>query len=410
MPRNKRKEGGGVGYVLRQFPVLSETFILNEILAIEAKGVPVHIFSLAPPKDPRFHGNLVKLKAPISYIPGILELKNLWSYNRKAAKLFGKSYYRTLFYSLRSCRPGFVWRFLQAAHVAVKAERFGIDHFHAHFATRPTTVAHLAHKITGRPYSITTHAYDIYKRQVKRGSLEHNLGKAKFVVAISDYNQTYLETRCNGSSPNIVRINNGIDMSQFAPNGAAPAEPFTILSVARFVEKKGLPDLVEACRHLRDREVDFQCWLIGRGRMHGQLNDLIKKWKLKRHVHILGPHNQDEMVERYRAAQLFVLPCTLGPDGNRDGLPVSIVEALACDLPVISTAVTGIPEVVHDGVNGLIVPEGDPVALADAIQSVIEDEALYKSLQAEARASVTTTFDLTKTTETLQRLFNGGPV
>ena len=398
---------GGIGYVLKKFPVLSETFILNEVLALEALGIRVHIFSLERPNDPRFHAGLSRLKASVSYVPDISDLRTLFRHQRQTAKRYRKGYLRALTHVLAKGRPTLFGRFLQACYVANEARRLRLEHFHAHFATRPTTAAFLASMISGIPYSFSAHAMDIFKARLSRQALAKKVEKAKFVVTVSDYNKTYLEKLAESPAGKIVRVYNGIDLLQFCPNGVAPAVPFTIVCVARLVEKKGLPVLIEACGMLRERGVGFRCWIVGKGRMRGQLDSLIRRWKLSDHVQLLGPHTHDEVLERYRSAHVYALPCVVGSDGNRDGLPVSIVEALACGLPVITTRMTGIPEVVRHQHNGLLVAQGDPSALADALESVIGDAELYESLQANTRDSVASTFDLKQTAEELHRLFEG---
>ena len=402
------KSSGAVGYVLRKFPVLSETFILNELLALEARGVPLHIFSLERPNDPRFHEDLPKLKARVAYVPGLSEMNTLLGHHRRASKCFKKRYYRALLYALVRGKPTLAWRFLQSGYVANEAQRLRLSHLHAHFANRPASVAFFASKITGIPYSFTAHAMDIFKAEVNPKSLSRKLQAARFVVTVSDFNKTYLETKTNGARVNIVRIYNGIDLERFSPDGAPSSSPFTLLCVARLVEKKGISILIEACRHLRDRGVAFRCWIVGKGRIRPKLEALIKEWKLREHVHLLGPHTQMEVRERYRAAQLYVLPCIVSSDGNRDGLPVSIVEALACGLPVVTTPVTGIPEVVSHNHNGLLVASGDAQAVADAIQSLINDRGLYEQLHQNARPSVASRFDVNETAELLRRLLQGG--
>lgn len=399
----------GLGYVLRKFPVLSETFVLNEILALEGQGTPVHVFSLAPPRDSRFHESLARLKAPVWYVPGVTDLKGLLRYNVKAAKRFKGAYVRTLLYVLRQASPSLLWRFLQAAYIAEKARRLHLRHLHAHFATKATSAAFLASMIGGAPYSFTAHAYDIYKSSVSRRVLARKASKAAFVVTISETNKRYLDEVLNGCPADVFLVRNGIDLSHFAP--AAPASglrgPFTILTVARLIEKKGVSILVEACRHLRDRGLAFECLIVGQGRLRARLHELIGEWQLGDRVRLLGPRTQGEVLELYRAADLFVLPCIVDGEGNREGLPVSIVEALACALPVVSTPVAGIPEAVRDGDNGLLVPQGDALALADAIASLIADRDLYDRLRANARASVAESFDLARTATSLRRLFEG---
>jgi colanic acid/amylovoran biosynthesis glycosyltransferase len=393
-----------VGYVLRKFPVLSETFILNEILALESRGVEVHIFTLAPSRDPRFHEGVGRLKATIHHVPGISDIGTLIKHGRRQASRSPQRYQRQLLRVLGTGRLKLLWRFLQAAYVADRARSTGVGHLHAHFANHPTTVAHQASKLLGIPFSFTAHAYDVY-RDADLRVIARKMSDACFTVTISEYNAGFLRSLANGHSPRIELIRNGIDMERFSVPRAKPTEPFTILAVARLVEKKGLPLLVEACRNLRDRGLSFRCEIVGNGAQKALLDQLIRQWNLADRVRLLGALAQQEIVERYQQAHLLVLPCIVGQDGNRDGLPVSIVEALACGVPVISTPVAGIPEVVRDGVNGLLVPQGDAAALTDAIHRLICERQLLNRLATAARASVLDEFDHEKTAARLHALF-----
>ena len=344
----------------------------------------------------------------MSYLPDISDYKALLRQNILAAKRHPRRYFGTLIYTLIRVKPTLMWRFLQACHVANEAQRLRLDHLHAHFATRATSVAFLASMISHISYSFTGHAIDIYKEKLSRRALVKKIENARFVVTVSDYNKTYLERLANYRSGKIVRIYNGIDLTRFVPNGVPARSPFTILCVARLAEKKGLPVLIQACRRLHSKGVTFQCWIVGHGPKRARLEALISRWKLHEHVHLLGPHTQLEVLKRYQSSHLFVLPAIVGSNGNREGLPVSIVEALACGLPVVSTPITGIPEVVRDQHNGLLVPEGDSDALTLAIESVMQNIELYERLQANTRPSVTANFDVRQTTEALQRLFEEG--
>jgi len=398
-----------VGYVLRKFPVLSETFILNELLELEAQGVPLHVFALMPSTEPRFHEDLPKLKAHVTYVPRGPELGKLLRHQRRLARHAGGAYWGTLAYAVTRARPTLLWRFLQAGYVASEAGRLGIRHIHAQFANHPTTVAMLVSRLTGIPFSFTAHAMDLFKDAVERRVLARKVAEARFVATVSEFNVSYLQALGRSANGKIALIPNGIDLDRFSPNGTSPRSPFRILCVARLVEKKGLPVLIEACRLLRDRGIAFRCEIVGKGILRPQLASLIRQHQLAQHVHLAGPATQGEVRERYREADLYVLPCIIAADGNRDGLPVSLVEALACGLPVISTPVTGIPEVVRNGENGLLVAPGDPAALADAIAAVVADPGLYQRLQAGARPSVVARFDRRRTIAALRRLLVESP-
>lgn len=401
-----------VAYVLRKFPKLSETFVLNEILGLEALGTKVLVFSLMAPTDPYFHDDITRLEAPIAYVPGLLDPRDrhaLRAGNRQARRAFGRAWWRTLASAFASLRPTRLWRFYQAAWIAERAGRLGVTHYHAHFAEQATLVARLAAAISGRPYSFTAHAADIYRNDVDLRLLRRNVAAARFVATVSASNMRHLASVCAEGAAKLVLVRNGVDMTRFIANGSATAPPFTILSVARLVEKKGGCYLVEACRLLHERGVSFRCEIIGRGNLRQPLLEQIRRAGLERTVKLLGGRKHGYVLARYRTAHLFALPSVVGDDGNREGLPVSIVEALACSLPVVSTPVTGIPEVVREGHNGLLVPERDPVALADAMQRLIEDRELYGRLRAQARPSVQATYDATGISEQLRGLFVGRP-
>ncbi|HUF51136.1 MAG TPA: glycosyltransferase [Longimicrobiales bacterium] len=389
---------------MRKFPVLSETFILNEILALEAKGLEVHIFPLAPTRDPHFHEGVGRLKATIHYVPGVEDLRALLRHARRQARRTPRPFLRQLLLALRTGKPLLLWRLLQAAYIADRAHKAGVGHLHAHFANRATTVARQASRMLGIPFSFTAHAFDVF-RGADRDVIAGKMADARFTATVSDYNVRFLESLGNGQRPRIELIRNGIDMDRFAEPDRPPSGPFTILAVARLVEKKGLQLLIEACRILRERGREFRCDIVGKGALRAELERLIRQHDLRVHVHLIGPLTQQSIVQRYHGAHVLALPCIVGADGNREGLPVSIVEALACGVPVVSTPVTGIPEAVHHGVNGLLVPEGDAVGLADALERLMTDDALLQRLRQAARPSVVDEYRQERTSGRLLELF-----
>lgn len=399
-----KSESKVVGYVVRKFPVLSETFILNEILALEEMGVTVQIFSLAPTRDPRFHEGVCRLRGDINYVPGADETSALIRHARRQATRNPVRYRSELLKVLSAGRPRLLWRFLQASWVADRARRMGVQHFHAHFANRSATVARQASRLLRVPFSFTAHAFDIY-RDADHHVLARKMSEARFTATVSEYNVRFLESLSNGYKPRVELVRNGIDMSRFVPAATPPDGVFRILTVARLVEKKGLAILVEACSILKQRNLEFKCDIIGKGALRAELERMIRELGLKDRVRLLGPLAQQHIVPEYHNAHLVVLPCVVGNDGNRDGLPVSIIEALACGIPVVSTPVTGIPEAVHDGKNGLIIPSGDALQLADAIERVMRNPDLHSKLSAAARPSVLDVYDQSRTTAQLYELF-----
>jgi glycosyltransferase involved in cell wall biosynthesis len=394
-----------LGYVLRKFPVLSETFILNEILALEARGVEVHIFPLAPSRDPRFHEGVGRLKATMHHVPP--DVSTLLHHARRIADRKPERFRKRLLKALGSGKPERLWRFLQATYVADRARRVRVTHLHAHFANHPSIVAHDAAKLIGIPFSFTAHAYDMFRRADTK-TIARTMADAKFAVTISEHNVAFLKSISKSASTRIELVRNGVDMQRFSPNGGAPAGEFRMLTVSRLVEKKGLPVLIEACHLLRQRGFTFECEIIGKGAQKALLDQLIKQWNLGDYVKLVGALAHQEVTQRYHNAHVVVLPCIVGQDGNQDGLPVSIVEALASGVPVVATPISGVPEAVRDNENGLLVPPADANALADALQKLMSDPALLARLRDNARASVLDQFDERETAHRLHDLFSEG--
>jgi glycosyltransferase involved in cell wall biosynthesis len=378
---------GRIGFLVKTYPKLSETFILEEILGLERLGVDLHIFSLNPPKDEVAHAAVKKVRARVSYepSPGISNLP------RSALQLM----------SLLLCSPirclrtvaflttragGGRWRDLQrACSIANAVSRSRVTHLHTHFISEPADVAELVHKLTGLPFSISAHAKDIYLSSPR--GLKRKLMNARFTVTCTEYNRGYLASLADESV--VRRMYHGVDPQQFAPN---PAEPETrtplILSVGRLREKKGFRFLIDACQALREAGQPFRCEIIGYGEEHDRLQHLIDRYRLGDCVVLIGKTSREQLIQRYRAATAFVLPCVIAADGDRDGIPNVLLEAMATALPVISTPVSGIPEVVLDEETGLIVPPADAGALARQIQRLLHDRALRRRLGDAARRLV----------------------
>lgn len=399
-----------IGYVLRRFPVLSETFVLNEILAMEARGFEVEIFSILQPRDPRFHENLSRLKANIRYLPDLSEFGSLRRYNERAYTSYGARYVKAAARHCRAPTRARIRTALQAGYVAQRVRERRIAHLHAHFANAVADMAALVHDMTGVPFSFTAHAVDIYKDDVDRAALAAKMRKASFVATVSDSNADFLRTLAPDQAGKVRRIYNGIDLGHFSVERGDAGDALSILCVARLVEKKGLDVLVRACAILRDQGRRFSCRILGKGAMRPVLNDLIRDLDLADTVRLVGVATQNEIVAHYAAADLFVLPCVVARDGNREGLPVSIVEALACGLPVVSTPVAGIPEAVRDGHNGLLTRERDPADLAAAIGRLFDDRALFGRMRRNARASVLERFDQEATYDDLAAALRRMPV
>ncbi len=389
----------GLGYVLRMFPQTSETFIANEVLELERLGVPIRIYSYRRPKDAVYHGFLRLIRAKIAYLPDPL-YRHVWGLVRAQRAIRGIDpvrYRRTLRYvlvrSLRSVKPDVWRRFLQASYLAYLMRDGGVDHLHAHFAHRSTQVAMLAGMLTGLPFSFSAHAKDIYAADP--ADLREKVQAAQFVVTCTRANQKYLQEIVAADQRDKIHLcYHGVDISKFRPfEGRIIRDRHLILAVGRLVEKKGFRHLLNACKILRDKGHDFRCLIIGEGPDRRSLQKMVRTLALQDVVVFEGSRSQEEVLDSYRRATVFALPCQVVKDGDRDGIPNVLFEAMATGLPVVSTPVSGIPELIENGRNGLLVAERDPEALASAIELLLQDGALREGLGRNARFTVATEFD-----------------
>ena len=394
-----------IGYLLKTFPKLSETFILNEILELERQGLNLHIFSLRRPVDRRQHPALSQLQAPVTYIPSLLPewhhdeetqlIKNQVAWGQRDPNQLMAA---LQFYGDRPETRRFN-EFLQGCYLATELERLGIEHLHVHFANIPAATAEMAQRLNGVPFSITAHAKDIYLTEPV--ALDRRLRSAEFVLTCTDYNRRYLASVSTSDTP-IHLSYHGIDLSRFTrPPGGSPvaaaapaARPLQLLSVGRFCEKKGFAYLLEACQQLRVAGVNFHCNLVGYGPLQAALEAQIQALELAERVTLVGQLTQNQVIEQYRQADVFVLPCLVTDDGDRDGIPNVLLEAMALGVPVVSTAISGITELVQSGQNGLLIPEKDVAALTLALRQLTQDAALRERLGQAGSRTVHQNFTL----------------
>jgi glycosyltransferase involved in cell wall biosynthesis len=395
------RESPRVGYVLKMYPRLSETFILSEILAHEAAGLPLEIFSLRAPIDGRFHEGLSRVQARVQYLPGDrLKPAELWSAVQ----------------SIYKAEPGLLERFAhvprhdsvntayQGLMLAAEVRRLGITHLHAHFANVAAATARIASCLTGVPYSITAHAKDIFHCDVDGEALRRQLRDASAVVTVSDYNVRFLRDAFGENAAAVQRIYNGVDLDRFPYRAPAERGPL-ILGTGRLVEKKGFDVLLRACAILAGRHREFHCELIGDGELRPQLERQIVALGLDDRVTMRGALPQHEVIARVREAAALAAPCVVAQDDNRDGLPTVLIEAMALGTPCVSTDVTGIPEILRDGETGLLVGQNDPEGLAAALERLLDDAQLRVRLAEEARRLVESDFDIDRNTARQRTLF-----
>lgn len=391
-----KKPSSKIGYVLKMYPRFSETFIVNEILELERRGMDIHIFSLKRPKIGRFHTRVTQVRAEATYLTLRGSAPVLRVHRRLLLKFRGR-YLRALLSALSRRKRSALTRFLQAGLLVDQLHQTGVAHLHAHFASTATRVAMFAHLISGIPYSFTAHAKDIFLNNLDSRLLKQKISLADFVVTVSHFNKSYLTGLCGEVVKQKVRVvYNGIDLTVFRPNHRAEREESHILGVGRLVEKKGFTYLVEACRILREWGVDFRCEIVGYGPERPLLKSLIERYGLGDAVSLKKAERHSELVQRLRKATVFALPCVVAEDGNKDALPTVLLESMAVGLPVISTDLTGIPEIIDDGKTGLVVPQNDALALADALKKLLSDAQLRARLAVEARKKVERQFEVSR--------------
>ncbi|MDP9429201.1 MAG: glycosyltransferase family 4 protein, partial [Actinomycetota bacterium] len=392
---------GRVGYVLKRYPRLSETFIVTEILARETAGEDIAVASLRAAGDPRFHPAIAAVRAPVTWVPEVHGEAALWEALRSAHRdLPGLA---DVLPELLELPPGDA---AQALHVARWVRTAGISHLHAHFATLATTVARLASRITGVPYSFTAHAKDIFHTSVDRAALRAKLADAHHVVTVSEYNARWLRETYGDAAARVHRVHNGLDVA---------GRPFTdprrrngrVAFVGRLVEKKGVSDLIDAVALLRERGSAVPLDVVGGGVLEDALRAQVRLLGLEDLVTFHGPLSGDRVQELVGRASVFAAPCVHAADGDRDGLPTVLLEAMAAGTPCVSTPVTGIPEAIVDGRTGLLVGERDPHALAEAIARLLADDELRVRLAGAARAHLEACFDHRVQAAELARLATG---
>ncbi|MCB2134486.1 MAG: glycosyltransferase family 4 protein [Rhodobacteraceae bacterium] len=389
-------DGLRIGYVLKRFPRFSETFILNELLAHEAAGATLDVFSLLDPPDEPRHANLARLKARVTMLSGKGRGQEGYPEPKDAPLFSGKS-------------PSQTGRLMAKANAVAKAAQArGIGHLHAHFGSDAATVALLAARAMGGTFSFTAHARDIYHTYVSPEAdaemRRAKLREAAFTVTVSDYNARHLSTLCPEAAGRIVRLYNGIDLEAFRPVSATRQRPGRMLAVGRLVEKKGFATLIDAAAILRDRGIAFDLEIVGSGPLDAALTAQIDRLALSGQVMLTGSLPHERLVERMEAATLAVLACTVTESGDRDGLPTVLLEAMARGLPVVTTTVAGGPEIVVSDVTGKLCPPDDPTALADAIASVLTDRGRARLMGAAGRKRAERLFDLDLNAATLRTL------
>ncbi len=407
-----------IAYVIPAYPPLaSQPFVVNEMVALQEAGHEVVVVPLyAGPAGGVRHGTFARLRPAAVLPPALGDPRTL----ALAAWVLLRHPWRALraLGGMHRAAGRSLWSHLRLLAVAPKAlaaawrlPRLGVERIHAQFANQTADCAGIAGQVAGLPFSFTAHAYDIYSQapRQRNATLDWKLAHAARVFTVSDYGRSLLGARLpEALRERIATVYVGIPIDLFRLE-SQPADdgPLELICVARFQEKKGLDTLLDACALLRERGVRCHLTLIGNGPEKPALEAQLARLDLHEIVSLPGPMPQEAVARAMAAAHCCVMPCRRDRTGDMDGIPTVFMEALATGRPVVSCAVSGIPELVRDGETGLIVPPNDPAALADAIGRLAAEPALRARLGAQGRALVERQHDQDRNARRIVALLTG---
>jgi colanic acid/amylovoran biosynthesis glycosyltransferase len=390
-------------YLFERFPSFGQTFCYREVAELYRQGITPPIFSIRNPKDEPPQDWDTRVVRGVHYLP---EEKELLEEVQRASKK------RRLTPSIIAAldewgrRTDFL-RLYQAVYVGLHLQDLGINHVHAHFAGMAARTAFWVTKFFPITFSLTAHANDVFAPR----KFEIGLGKlveaARTIITETDYSEKFLQERFPECADRIHRVYNGLNLAEFGRANFS-SDPPMIVAIGRLIVKKGFANLIRACALLVERGRPFRCEIFGEGPLENQLGAQIEESGLKELVKLPGAKPQHELRERLAAANAFVLPSVPEAEGGMDNLPTVIMEAMATSLPVVSTRIGGIPEMVIDNETGYLVRPDDPVALADAIEKVINDRSLGQKLGQTGHRRAQTLFSIEKNVRDLCALICSG--
>lgn len=359
-----------VAYVVKVYPRFSETFVVTEILAREAAGERIEIFALRPTTDARFHPELARVRAGVQHLGKPHKLSDGWAaHTRAAAEIEGfHERWQRLWPMVSLMEAADV---VQALDLAVRLRTAGITSVHAHFASLAGRVAAVAAALVDVSCTITAHAKDLFHDDVDPELLRHTLATATRIVTISEYNVAFLQRRFPDLAGRVTLVRNGLDLDRFDYRDPhRRSGPLQVLAIGRLVEKKGFDLLLDAIAAPASPGCVVR--IAGAGELADALAAQVTRLGLGDRVELLGPRSQSEVRELLSAADVLVVPSVVAADGNADGLPTVVLEAMATGVPVVATDVTGMSEAVIDGDTGVLLPPGDVDALAAALLRVAD--------------------------------------
>jgi len=390
----------GILYYVGSFPKLSESFILNEINELYNRGHNISVFAQNDPEENISHEEYEDIDVPIYYADAsYTDFSQLLS--KKSAQMALSHATDGIFKHFSPKRAGHTLLLGKQCAQFVEALDFEIDVINAHFASSTRIGAMLAARHHGIPCTVTAHAVEIFSSpnvpQIKYicDSMDH-------VIVPSEYNRDYLGEEI-GIANDITVVPATTKVEKFEPS--APTVENRLLTVARLVEKKGYPYGIEAVNKLIEQRYDVEYHIVGTGDRKDRLQQQVKEYGIEDHVEFLGHVSDERLQKELSEAAVFVLPCVIAEDGDRDAMPVVLKEAMASETACVSTTVSAIPELITDGYDGLLVPEKEPDELASAIQELLDNPEKRKAIAANGRETVHNKFDISKSVDTLTEVF-----
>lgn len=397
-------------YVVKVYPRFSETFIVTEILAREAAGEQLTVFALRNTTDTRFHPEIARVQAPVHVLTRPHRPTDAWRVFERATETVPgfADRFAALLPELVRCDASEVH---QAITLACEVVDHGITHLHAHFASLSGRTAELAAQLAGIAFSVTAHAKDLFHESVDPSRLHRMIARSHHFITISAFNCAHLRREHPEVAQKVELVYNGLELDRFPYREPAAAElsdrPVRIAAVGRLVEKKGFPDLIEAVRRLRDGGLPVEARVAGGGELLEELQDRVEAAGLQDCFTLLGPRTQAEVRALLDWADVFAAPSVVGADGNADGLPTVLLEAMATGVPCVASTVTGIPEAIIDGVTGRLHAPGDVDGLVEALTALARAPQERIALATAARALIEQRFDSRRQARILRALEDG---
>ncbi len=401
--------GPRVAYILLWFPEPTQTFILDEVNSLVRLGLDVKVYTLFGPRPASRLEGMAEVLAPVHHLgTGALRLLSRdllrpglnWG---PEAAAFCRQVAMRRWRNLETWGEA-LWAGFAGVHLAGVMTADGIDHIHAPWANGPATAAWVASTLSRIPFSFSGRAHDLYPSD---GALGEKMAAASFVRTNTQINQRYLAELFPHLAGKVVNIYNGVSLAAPAAPRPPARPPFHLLALGRLVPKKGFTVLIRGCRYLTAQGVDFRLTLAGDGPERGIIRDLIRQQGLADRVSLPGAVPHREVARLMAQADLLVTPSLIAPSGDRDGIPNVIMEALFFEVPVVASAVSGIPEVIREGDTGWLTEPNDPEALARTVAAALADPHEARRRAEKGRALVAREFDSLRNYAKLKGLFEG---